>query len=111
MATNKNMEEQIPETQETAEASQDPETPQPGKTKTKAKQDERVELYVPRGGEREDPNLVISINGVNYQLPRGKKSMVPPFVKEEYDRSELARNHMFENKAQIIERQAAGTNA
>lgn len=27
--------------------------------------DERVELYIPHGSKREDPNVIISINGVN----------------------------------------------
>ena len=52
--------------------------------------DERVELYVPKGAANDDPNLVIGINGKNYVLPRGKKSMVPDYVKAEYDRSMAA---------------------
>jgi hypothetical protein len=54
---------------------------------TKEKAQERVELYVPRGAQNDDPNLFISINGVNYLLPKGQKSMVPPCVKAEYERS------------------------
>lgn len=49
--------------------------------------EERVELFVPKGAVNDDPNLVIGINGKNYVLPRGKKSMVPDYVKAEYDRS------------------------
>lgn len=49
--------------------------------------DERVELFVPKGAANDEPNLVIGINGKNYVLPRGKKSMVPAYVKAEYDRS------------------------
>lgn len=53
--------------------------------------EERVELYVPRGND-DDPNLFIGINGVNYILPRGKKSMVPKHVYDEYWRSQEAQN-------------------
>lgn len=58
-------------------------------TDTKTK-DERVELFVPKGAANDEPNLFIGVNGVNYVLPRGKKSMVPVFVKEEYERSVAA---------------------
>lgn len=50
----------------------------------------RVELFVPRGSANDEPNLFISVNGVNYLLPKGKASMVPPEVKYEYDRSQRA---------------------
>ena len=52
----------------------------------------RVEVSVPRGAEREDPNLFVGINGVNYLLPRGRKSSVPPEVAAEIARSERARD-------------------
>ena len=39
--------------------------------------EERVEIYIPKGGAKEDPNLFVGINGVNYLLPKGKKVMVP----------------------------------
>lgn len=47
----------------------------------------RVKIFVPRGASNEDPNLFISVNGVNYLLPRGKESAVPEFVAREYQRS------------------------
>ena len=53
-------------------------------------EDKRVELFVPKGAANDEPNLVIGVNGKNYILPRGKKSMVPDFVKAEYDRSVTA---------------------
>lgn len=56
----------------------------------------RVELFIPKGLANDEPNLVIGVNGVNYVLPKGKKSMVPPFVKAEYDRSIAAQNRMDE---------------
>ena len=54
--------------------------------------DGRVEIAVPRGGEREDPNLFVGLNGVNYLLPRGRRSSVPKAVAAEIARSERARD-------------------
>ena len=48
-------------------------------------EDKRVEVFIPRGADREDPNLFVGINGVNYLLPKGKTSRVPPEVAEEID--------------------------
>ena len=53
----------------------------------KENETERVAVYVPRGRPNEDPNLMISVNGVNYVLPRGETSMLPPEIAEEYYRS------------------------
>ena len=43
-------------------------------TKTTKTADDRVEVNIPRGGDREDPNLFVAVNGVNYLLPRGKNA-------------------------------------
>ena len=59
--------------------------------------DKRVEVFIPRGGERADPNLFGGINGVNYLLPRGKKSMVPAAVAEEIARSDRAAERLYES--------------
>jgi hypothetical protein len=45
--------------------------------------EERVEVFIPRGYANDDPNFFVSVNGVNYLLPRGKKSQVPAHVAEE----------------------------
>ena len=60
-------------------------------TKTTKTADDRVEVNIPRGGDREDPNLFVAVNGVNYLLPRGKKSRVPKAVADEIARAERAR--------------------
>lgn len=52
----------------------------------------RVNVSIPRGSDREDPNLFVGLNGVNYLLPRGKTSAVPQAVAEEIARSERARD-------------------
>jgi hypothetical protein len=69
----------------------------------KASKDNRVEVFVPKGYANDDPNLFISVNGVNYLLPRGKKSMVPDFVAAEFYRSQKAQERMDENMEQMLE--------
>ncbi|MBQ2960808.1 MAG: hypothetical protein IJE09_06265 [Oscillospiraceae bacterium] len=59
--------------------------------------DKRVEIFIPRGADREDPNLFVGINGVNYLLPRGKKSMVPLTVAAEIERSGKAADIFYES--------------
>ena len=59
---------------------------------TNKQNDERVEVNVPRGSDREDPNVFVGINGVNYLLPRGRSSRVPAAVAAELARSERARD-------------------
>ena len=53
---------------------------------------ERIEVTIPRAGDREDPNLFVGVNGMNYLLPRGKKSAVPACVAAEIERAERARD-------------------
>ena len=38
----------------------------------------------------DEPNQLVSVNGVNYLLPRGKKSKVPPEVAYEFKRAQEA---------------------
>lgn len=69
---------------------------------TKKKTEERVEIFVPRGNSNEDPNLFISVNGVNYLLPRGKKSMVPVAVAYEYERAQKAVAALYEKQDEMM---------
>ena len=65
-------------------------TTQPEEKKTRKKaapEEERVEVYIPRGQSNDDPNFFVSVNGTNYLLPKGKKSMVPKCVAEEIRRA------------------------
>lgn len=64
---------------------------------------ERVEIYVPRGAQNDDPNQFISVNGVNYLLPKGKKSTVPKEVAEEYNRSIAAQEALDAKKQEMID--------
>ena len=59
--------------------------------------DERVEIFIPRASDREDPNLFAAVNGVNYLLRRVKKSCVPKAVVYEIDRSGRAADIFYEN--------------
>ena len=59
--------------------------------------EKRVEIFIPRLSDREDPNLFVGINGVNYLLPRGKKSMVPQAVAREIERSGRAVDLFYES--------------
>ena len=66
-------------------------------TKPTKTTDDRIEVSIPRGGDREDPNLFVAVNGVNYLLPRGKKSCVPKAVADEIERSGRAADIFYEN--------------
>ncbi len=69
---------------------QETETAEASKETKKAKKMEPkpVEVFIPRGSNaNDDPNMFVSVNGVNYLLPRGKKSLVPAEVAEEINRS------------------------
>lgn len=68
------------------------------------KKDNRVEVYIPKGAANDDPNQFVGVNGVNYILPRGKKSMVPPHVKAEIDRSFAAQNTMDERVDELLQK-------
>ena len=57
----------------------------------------RIEVFIPRGGDRADPNFFVGINGVNYLLPRGKKSMVPAAVAAEIERSDRASDRLYQS--------------
>lgn len=52
--------------------------------------EERVEILIPRGQANDEPHLFLSVNGTNYLLPKGKYSLVPRSVAEEYYRCQRA---------------------
>ena len=72
------------------------------KTTEKVK-DNRVEVFVPKGYANDDPNLFVSVNGVNYLLPKGKKSLVPACVAAEIERSKKAQERLDETMEQMLE--------
>ena len=72
--------------------------------KENATVDERVEIFVPKGYANDEPNLMIAVNGVNYLLPKGKTSKVPPYVKEEYDRAMRAQEALDAKSEALLEK-------
>ena len=66
---------------------------------------EKVEVFVPKGYVNEEPNLFVSVGGVNYLLPRGRTSLVPPAVAYELDRSRKAQEALDRKIGQLLERQ------
>lgn len=62
-----------------------------------------VDLTIPRGYVNDEPNLIISVNGKNYVLPRGKTSKVPPCVKYEYERAVRAMEKQDETVEKLLE--------
>ena len=69
----------------------------------KAVKDERVEVFIERAQSGDEPNLFVSINGKNYLLPRGKKSLVPPEVAWEINRAKRAEARLSEQINALIE--------
>lgn len=72
---------------------------------------ERVPLYIERGDNKDDPNVLIGLNGVNYLLPRGATSMVPRCVAEEYQRSREANNRFLDRMADLAKQSIESLNA
>ena len=66
----------------------------------------KVDLFIPRGPSIEDPNVIISVNGKNYVLPKGKTSNVPACVKYEYDRAMRAKEALDLKAAEMAEKAA-----
>ena len=69
----------------------------------KAPKDNRVEVFIENGYANDVPNLFVSVNGVNYLLPRGKTSLVPDFVAAEIARSKKAVEKQDENIDKMLE--------
>lgn len=71
--------------------------------KTEAPKEEKVEIFVPKGYANDEPNLFIGVNGVGYLLPKGKKSMVPKCVAEEFYRAQKAEETRDTNAEKMLE--------
>ena len=65
--------------------------------------EERVEIFVPKGYTGDEPNVFVSVNGVNYLLPRGKKSLVPAEVARELARSQAAQEALDKRIEKLLE--------
>ena len=71
-----------------------------------AKKPTMVDLFVPRGSSVDEPNKIISVNGKNWVLPKGKTSKVPDFVKYEYERAQRAQEALDVRAAEMAEKAA-----
>ena len=63
-----------------------------------------VTLLILKNGPHDEANQLISLNGVNYVVPKGIPTLVPPEIKAEYDRSMAARalfDETFSNKIEL----------
>ena len=65
----------------------------------------RVEIFVPKGYAGDEPNVFVSVNGVNFLLPRGKKSLVPEEVAREFRRSQAAQEALDKRIEKLLEEQ------
>lgn len=75
-----------------------------------AVKDERVEIFVPKGSAGDEPNLMVSVNGKNWLLPRGKTSKVPPAVAYEFKRSQRAQTRLDEKMDELAAKAQQPTN-
>lgn len=64
----------------------------------------RVDTFIPRGQANEEPDLLIAVNGVNYQMPKGKRSNIPESVAWEYKRAMLAQELQDKRIQELIEK-------
>ena len=67
--------------------------------------DNRVEVYIPKGYANAEPNFFVSVGGVNYLLPRGCTSMVPPAVAAEIRRAQKAQEMLDRKIGELLEQQ------
>lgn len=70
--------------------------------KNTTKETELVEVFIPRGQQTDDPNYFVSVNGVNYIMPKGQKSMVPADVAYEIKRSQAAQEMLDRRRDEMI---------
>ena len=61
-------------------------------------QEGKANITIPRARRGEDENYFVAVNGVGYQIPRGKEVSVPDFVAEEIERSQTAEDKMYDDK-------------
>jgi hypothetical protein len=64
--------------------------------------DERVAVFIPRAIGNDEPNLFVSVNGMNFILPKGQTSSVPKFVAGEIERSREAEAALYKKMDSMI---------
>ena len=68
----------------------------------------REEIFIPRALDGEERSLFVSVNGINYLLPKGKTSLVPGEVAAEIRRSWAAQNAWDDRAEAMAEVQKLG---
>lgn len=68
-----------------------------------AEDDGREDIFIPKGSANDEPNLLVSVNGVNYLLPKGKTSRVPKHIAAEIRRSWRAQAALDERVEAMLE--------
>ena len=76
----------------------------------KTVKDDRVDVFVPRAGANEDPNLYVCINGKEFLLPRGQTSRVPVYVKEAIECYHHTETFKERRQQELIEKTLKPTN-
>lgn len=66
-------------------------------------EEELEEIFIPRGQANDDPNYFVSVNGVNYIMPKGKKSKVPKHIADEIKRSWEAQEALDRKMEEMLE--------
>lgn len=69
--------------------------------KTSADTNGRVKIKIPRGNAKDEQDVFVGINGVNYIVPKGKEVSVPDFVAQEIERSQAAQERFFETQGRL----------
>lgn len=64
--------------------------------------EKREKVLIPRGASNEEPNVFVSVNGVNYLLPKGKTSEVPAWVAYELNRAQEAKMATYQRKDAML---------
>jgi hypothetical protein len=72
--------------------------------------EERVDVFIPRGGVNEDPNLYVCINGKEFLLPRGQVSNVPVYVKDAVDCLFRTQSYQEKHSQELIAKTLKPTN-
>ena len=68
-----------------------------------AKAEKREKIFIPKGYANDEPNLFVSVNGVNYLLHKGMESEVPKAVADEVRRSWAAQQKMDQHIDELME--------
>ena len=63
---------------------------------------DKVSIHIPRSGAHDEPNLFVSVNGINYLLPKGQTSEVPRFIADEIRRSQQAQEELDKHKDEML---------